>query len=124
VPVTRPLTAVEIEGAYEENTGHVIVERLDGATLDPLHVPGVLVAGHGPFTWGRDAADAVTTAIALEAIAAMALRTLAIAPDAPPIEEALAEKHFARKHGPGAYYGQPPGGARMPAGRRDEGEAG
>ena len=107
VPVTRPLTAAEIEGEYEHNTGLVIVERLDADALDPLHVPGVLVAAHGPFTWGRSGSEAVTTAIALEAIAAMALRTLTIRPDAPAVEEALLERHFTRKHGPHAYYGQP-----------------
>ena len=107
VPVTRPLSAAEIEGEYEHNTGLVIVERLEAEALDPLHVPGVLVASHGPFTWGQTGADAVTTAIALEAIAAMALRTLAIAPGTPSVEEALRERHFTRKHGPRAYYGQP-----------------
>jgi L-ribulose-5-phosphate 4-epimerase len=120
VPVTRPLTAEEIEGAYERETGRVIVERLDGAGLDPLHVPGVLVAGHGPFTWGPTGEEAVTTAIALEAVAAMALRTLVIAPDAMAVEDALLEKHFTRKHGPRAYYGQPGpvGRATSPEGRR------
>jgi L-ribulose-5-phosphate 4-epimerase len=107
VPVTRQLTAEEVGRDYEGETGQVIIEHLDAAGIDPLHVPGVLVAAHGPFTWGRTVEDAVSTAIALEAIAGMARRTLAIGPDASPVEPFLREKHFGRKHGPRAYYGQP-----------------
>jgi L-ribulose-5-phosphate 4-epimerase len=107
VPVTRPMAEPEILGDYERETGRVIVETLDGAALDPLEMPAVLVASHGPFTWGVSASEAVTQAIALEAVAAMAARTLALAPDAPPIGTALLERHYRRKHGPGAYYGQP-----------------
>lgn len=107
VPVTRQLTAEEIEGEYEAETGAVIVEHLDAAGLDPLQVPGVLVAAHGPFTWGSTVEEAVATAIALEAIAGIARRTLAIAPGAATVEPALRERHFQRKHGSRAYYGQP-----------------
>jgi L-ribulose-5-phosphate 4-epimerase len=106
VPVTRSMTAGEIGEAYEHETGEVIVETLDSLGLDPLEMPAALVASHGPFTWGTDAADAVTNAIALEAVAALAHRTFALSPDAAPIADALLRRHFARKHGPGAYYGQ------------------
>jgi L-ribulose-5-phosphate 4-epimerase len=108
VPVTRPLTAAEIDGDYEANTGRVIVELFEADGLDPLHMPGVLVASHGPFTWGATGLEAVTNAVALEAIAGMALDTLALAPDGVPVDDALLGKHFGRKHGPAAYYGQPP----------------
>jgi L-ribulose-5-phosphate 4-epimerase len=107
VPLARQLTADQIERDYEGETGAVIIECLDTAGLDPLHVPGVLVAAHGPFTWGSSVEEAVSTAIALEAIAGMARRTLAIAPEAVTVEPELREKHFGRKHGPRAYYGQP-----------------
>lgn len=109
VPVTRPLTGDEIAGDYERKTGEVIVETLEDLGIDALHMPAVLVASHGPFAWGADAAEAVTNAVALEAVAAMALRTLAIAPEAGPIGDALLARHFGRKHGPNAYYGQPAG---------------
>lgn len=105
VPVTRPLTADEVAAAYERATGRVIVERF--ADLDPVAIPGVLVAGHGPFTWGPDADRAVDNAIALEAIAGMALATLALDPDAPDLERWVRDKHHDRKHGESAYYGQP-----------------
>jgi L-ribulose-5-phosphate 4-epimerase len=108
VPVTRPLTAGEIAGDYETETGHVIVETLDQLRLDPLHMPATLVASHGPFTWGTDPADAVTNAVALEAVAAMAWHTLALESTAESIDAALSARHFTRKHGPDAYYGQPP----------------
>lgn len=104
IPVTRQLEPAEVDAGYERSTGRVIVERF--ATLDPLAVPGVLVAGHGPFTWGRDAAAATDNAIALEAIAAMAATTLALRLDAPALERHLLDKHHARKHGADAYYGQ------------------
>ena len=107
VPVTRPLSAAEIDGEYEANTGHVIVETLEQAGRSPEELTGILVASHGPFTWGRDAAEAARHAIGLEAIAAMAFQTVLLRPDAPPVEDALLDRHFHRKHGPGAYYGQP-----------------
>jgi L-ribulose-5-phosphate 4-epimerase len=107
VPVTRSLRPDEILGEYEAETGEVIVETMDRLRLDPLAMPAALVVSHGPFTWGTDPADAVANAVALETVAAMASRTLAIAPDADPISGELATRHFSRKHGPSAYYGQP-----------------
>ena len=104
VPVTRPLTETEINEAYEEHIGNVIVERF--AELNPAAVPGVLVASHGPFAWGADAADSVKNAVAVEAVAEMALGTLVLAPDALPVESYLLDKHYYRKHGATAYYGQ------------------
>jgi L-ribulose-5-phosphate 4-epimerase len=104
IPVTRPLTAKEIDEAYELNTGLVIVERF--ATLDPLAIPGVLVASHAPFAWGKNAADSVKNAVALEAVADMALATLVLAPSTGAVEHFLLNKHYFRKHGTTAYYGQ------------------
>lgn len=109
VPVTRPLTAEEVEEAYEANTGHVIVETF--VDLDPVAVPGVLLAGHAPFAWGKDAAGSVENAVALEACAEMALDTLllqssALEAGAEPVETYVLDKHYYRKHGAGAYYGQ------------------
>lgn len=104
VPVTRQLTRQETEGNYEAATGAVIVERMGG--LDPMQMPAALVTGHGPFSWGRDAMDAVHNAVALEAVARMALETLALNPSAAAIPGYLMDKHFLRKHGPKAYYGQ------------------
>jgi len=106
VPVTRALTADEIGGAYEERTGDVIVEAILARGADPLDLPGALVASHGPFTWGAEVEDAVENAIALEAIAALAQRTLALRPDAVEIDAALRDRHFSRKHGATRYYGQ------------------
>ena len=106
VPLTRFLTEQEVAEAYELNTGKVIIERFKD--LDPLAVPGVLVAGHAPFTWGKDAADAVDHAIALEAIAKMARLTETIYANkpAPGLVPYVGEKHYQRKHGKNAYYGQ------------------
>ena len=106
VPVTRVLTEEEVASAYELNTGKVIVERFRG--LDPLAVPGILVAGHAPFTWGRDPQDAVDHAIALEAIARAARLTEVICASKPaqPLVSYVGEKHYQRKHGKNAYYGQ------------------
>jgi len=104
VPVTKPLTPAEIRKDYERNTGLAIVRCL--GKRDPLHVPGVLVAGHAPFCWGNSAAEAAHNAVLLEEIATMALQTLAANPKARPILKALHEKHFFRKHGSSAYYGQ------------------
>jgi L-ribulose-5-phosphate 4-epimerase len=106
VPVTRPLTRAEIEGEYERFTGDVIVETLARLELDPLAVSAALVASHGPFAWGVDAAQAVENAVALEAVAAAAYRTELLRPGVEPIGDDLLRRHFSRKHGPGAYYGQ------------------
>ena len=106
VPVTRPLLPNEVEEAYERYTGEVIIERFSDLHLDPVAVPAVLVAGHAPFAWGRDAGESVRNAIALEAVAAMAQLTLSLRPDAPPLEAYVLDKHHQRKHGPSAYYGQ------------------
>jgi len=108
VPVTRELRADEIAGDYEVNTGAAIVERFTADGLDPSAIPGCLVMGHGPFTWGPSVADALANAIALEHIAAIALHQLVLGPPRE-LAPALLERHFARKHGPGAYYGQPHG---------------
>jgi len=104
VPVTRPLTAEEVDEAYEANTGRVIVERF--RDLDPIAMPAVLVAGHAPFAWGRNAAESVKNAVALEAVAQLAIGTRSVRPDAPPLEQYVLRKHHQRKHGPHAYYGQ------------------
>ena len=104
VPVTRKMTRQEIAAAYEWKTGAVIVERLQG--LDPADFPGVLVNRHAPFAWGPTAGKAVETAVAIECIARLALMSLQLAPDLEPIETDLLNKHFRRKHGAGAYYGQ------------------
>ena len=104
VPVTVPLTPAEIESEYEANTGVAIVRLIKGR--DPLGCPAALVAGHGPFTWGQSATAAAHMAVIVEELAAMAWQTLAINPAAEPISEALRDKHYFRKHGPKAYYGQ------------------
>lgn len=106
VPVTRPLTAAEVAADYEANTGRVIVERFTG--LSPRAMPAVLVAGHAPFTWGRTAAESLQNAVALEAVAEMAVGTWLINPQASPLEDYVLDKHYRRKHGPDAYYGQGP----------------
>jgi L-ribulose-5-phosphate 4-epimerase len=104
VPVTRPMMPEEIREAYEWETGNVIVERF--RDLDPDQVCAVLVHGHGPFSWGNSGAKAVENALALEIIAEMAMKALVLNPAANPVSQALLDKHFLRKHGPGAYYGQ------------------
>jgi L-ribulose-5-phosphate 4-epimerase len=105
IPVTRPLTKTEIAEAYEWNTGNVIVETFRGR--DPLDMPAVLVWRHGPFTWGPSGGQAVETALALEIVAQMAWQSLLLAPQRGEIEPELLDRHFQRKHGPGATYGQP-----------------
>jgi len=104
IPVTRALTPAQIRSNYEANTGHAIASRF--AKLDPLHAPAVLVAGHAPFCWGATPADAAHIAVIVEEIAALAFQTLAANPKARPISKHLHEKHFLRKHGASAYYGQ------------------
>ena len=110
VPVARPLTAEEVDEAYEANTGRVIVECFESAaSLDAQTTPGVLVAGHAPFAWGHDPSASVDNAVALEACAAMALDTFRLcggAEEVPELEPYVLDKHHQRKHGPAAYYGQ------------------
>ncbi|PYR73828.1 MAG: L-ribulose-5-phosphate 4-epimerase [Acidobacteria bacterium] len=106
VPVTRPMTREEVERDYEKNTGLVIVETFRGARLSPEDVPAVLVANHGPFTWGADAFKAIEHARVLEYVARVEWRVRAMGAEAPPPETCLVDKHFLRKHGPKAYYGQ------------------
>ena len=105
VPVSDPLTENEVNEDYESHIGQVIVRRF--ADLDPMQYPGVLAAKHGPFAWGVTVEKAVENAAVLEETARMALHTLALSPAQPPIEQYLLDKHFLRKHGTGAYYGQP-----------------
>ena len=104
VPLTRLLVESEVAADYARNTGRAIVERF--AKIDPLAVPAVLVAGHGPFTWGRSPAEAVDTALVLEQVAKMAYGSLAIEPRLAPLDRHILEKHYLRKHGPEATYGQ------------------
>jgi L-ribulose-5-phosphate 4-epimerase len=105
IPVTKIMTEDQIKDNYELNTGKVIVRRFAG--IDPMQMPAVLVANHGPFTWGDDPAAAVEENVVLEQIATMALGTITINPDQGPISRALLDKHYLRKHGKNAYYGQP-----------------
>jgi L-ribulose-5-phosphate 4-epimerase len=104
--VTWQLTRDVVAGDYEAETGAVIVETLDRLKLSAAEMPAILVASHGPFTWGSSAIEAADNAIALEAVAQMASQTLALKPDAEPMAAFLLERHFRRKHGPDAYYGQ------------------
>ncbi|MEM7576525.1 MAG: L-ribulose-5-phosphate 4-epimerase AraD [Planctomycetota bacterium] len=110
VPVARALTADEVASDYELNTGHVIVECFErDVELDPNATPGVLVAGHAPFAWGPTTDKSVDNAVALEACAAMALDSFALSDgptNTPPLEDYVLQKHYQRKHGPDAYYGQ------------------
>lgn len=103
IPCTADMTEKEIAGDYEKETGNVIVRRFE--RLNPVHTPGVLVKNHGPFTWGKDAAEAVHNAVVLEQVAKMAFISFTINPDLK-MNPFLIEKHFSRKHGPKAYYGQ------------------
>ena len=104
VPVTAPLSASEIERDYEANTGECIARRF--AALDPLEIPAVLVAGHAPFCWSASPAAVARLAMLLEEIARLAWMTVSINPSAEPLPVPLRDKHFLRKHGPAAYYGQ------------------
>ncbi|MFC1234004.1 L-ribulose-5-phosphate 4-epimerase [Vibrio sp. F74] len=105
VPCTRNLTPAEIDVEYEKNTGHVIIEEFHSRNIDPQAVPSVLVAGHAPFSWGKDAKDAVHNAVVLEEVSAMALATRSLNSDIK-IQSELSDKHYNRKHGANAYYGQ------------------
>lgn len=104
IPCTREMTSAEINGEYEKETGNVIVETF--RDKNPVHIPGVLVRNHGPFSWGKDAHEAVHNAVVMEEIAMMALNTFLLNPEAKPVEQSLLDRHFLRKHGANAYYGQ------------------
>ncbi len=104
VPITKPLTKKEIQNNYELNTGKAIVKRFAG--IDPMQMQASLVASHGPFSWGKTAAQAVEAMVILEEIATMAMRTLVLNPKQRPISKELLDKHYLRKHGKDAYYGQ------------------
>ncbi|CAN5379853.1 L-ribulose-5-phosphate 4-epimerase [soil metagenome] len=106
IPVTRLMSDEEIAAEYELNTGRVIVERFRSSGIDPAYIPGVLVAGHAPFAWGESAEKAVENAVVLEFSARMALNTYLISETAEPIAKTLLDKHYLRKHGAEAYYGQ------------------
>ncbi|MDR2111771.1 MAG: L-ribulose-5-phosphate 4-epimerase [Candidatus Accumulibacter sp.] len=106
IPCTRVLAEAQTADRYEARTGLAIVDRFREDNIDPENMPAVLVANHGPFAWGADASAAVHNAAVLELVARMAMLSLRIAPDLPPMPQHLLDKHFFRKHGPGAYYGQ------------------
>lgn len=106
IPCTRPLTKEEIEGDYELNTGKVIIETFNGNGINPVYVPGVVVQSHGPFAWGKDPDEAVHNAVVMEEVGMMALNTKLLNPSIPDVDAYLLDKHFMRKHGPKAYYGQ------------------
>ena len=104
IPCTRPLTEAEVQGEYELNTGKVIIETI--GECEPLHTPGIVVWQHGPFAWGKNAHEAVHNAVVLEEVAKMAWIARGINPQLRPIDRYLMNKHYLRKHGPDAYYGQ------------------
>lgn len=106
IPCTRKMTPVEIAGAYERETGSVIIETFKRRGIDPAQVPAVLVHSHGPFAWGTGPENAVHNAVVLEEVAFMAFHAMALTPGLPPMQQELLDKHYLRKHGPGAYYGQ------------------
>ncbi len=109
IPCTRRMTGEEIAGEYEAETGNVITETFRARGVDPAQVPAVLVHSHGPFAWGKDPMEAVHNAVVLEEVAFMAFHALALEPGLPPMQQELLDKHYLRKHGPGAYYGQEKG---------------
>lgn len=104
IPCTRPMTDAEIGGEYEKETGHVIIETFRG--IDPMKIPAVLVYSHGPFAWGKNPMDAVHNAVVLEEVAFMDYHAMMINPSQGSMQQSLLDKHYLRKHGPGAYYGQ------------------
>lgn len=106
IPCTRLMTDDEIKNNYELNTGKVVVEEFEKRHIDSNQMPGVLVHSHGPFTWGKDPFDAVHNSVVLDTLAKMALKTITINGDVDSMQRELLNKHFLRKHGPGAYYGQ------------------
>lgn len=105
IPCTRELTKAEVDDDYELNTGRVIVETIKERSIDPIAVPGIVVKNHGPFAWGKDAAASVYHAVVMEKVAEMDLKTLLINPDAA-MQQYILDKHYMRKHGTNAYYGQ------------------
>lgn len=105
IPCTRELSENEVNEAYEMNTGKVIVEHITDAGYDPMAIPGVVVKNHGPFAWGKSPANAVYNAVVMEKVAEMDLKTLALNPNAE-MKQYVLDKHYMRKHGPNAYYGQ------------------
>lgn len=106
IPCTREMTDEEIESAYEKNTGIVIAETFMKMNIDPMAVPGVLCVNHGPFSWGKNGHDAVHNAAVLETVAEMATKTELLNPSVKPVKQAILDKHYFRKHGKNAYYGQ------------------
>lgn len=106
IPCTRPMTDEEIMGAYERDTGHVIVETLNQKNIRAASMPGVLVHSHASFCWGKDAEDAVHNAVVLEEVAKLAYHTTMLHPSVPSMSQSLLDKHYLRKHGKNAYYGQ------------------
>jgi L-ribulose-5-phosphate 4-epimerase len=106
IPCTRKMTRKEINGHYELETGYVIVETLKKQNINPFEIPGVLVNGHAPFVWGKDANNAVHNAVVLEEVAKLASRTFALNPNVESIDQELLDRHYLRKHGANAYYGQ------------------
>ena len=106
IPVTRKMTPEEIGGRYELETGNVIIETFRQRGIDPDQVPAALVYSHGPFAWGKGAMNAVHNAVVLVEVAFMAFHAMALTPGLPPMQQELLDKHYLRKHGPGAYYGQ------------------
>ena len=104
IPCTRRMTPAEIKGEYEKETGNVIIETFQG--IDPMTIPAVLVHSHGPFTWGKDAGEAVHNAVVLEEVAFMACHAIQLYPEIGPMQRELLDKHYLRKHGKTAYYGQ------------------
>lgn len=106
IPCTRKMTAAEIAGRYEMETGKVIIETFQQRHIDPAQVPAVLVYSHGPFAWGTDPLDAVHNAVVLEEVAFMNFHAMQLTEQLPPMQQELLDKHYLRKHGPGAYYGQ------------------
>lgn len=105
IPCTRELSEQEVSEAYELNTGKVIIETIDGLGIDPMAVPGIVVKNHGPFAWGKSPANAVYNAVVMEKVAEMDLKTLVLNPQAE-MKQYVLDKHYMRKHGPNAYYGQ------------------
>ncbi len=106
IPCTRLMTPAEIAGEYEKETGNVIIEEFRNRGIDPAQIPGVLVASHGPFAWGSDPMNAVHNAVVLEEVAFMAYHALRLKPQLGPMQQELLDKHYLRKHGKHAYYGQ------------------